>query len=133
MNEQQTGTVNRIFELVNEINEIHDNMFSEPGKFSSLMDRMKLQDAKLQEIRELGKTLPEGLFAGKIVRWQVADGYAVYVVTKTNSRTAYLHPVCIGDAWQFQGVGKNGATPLAVVEAAIKREEGLSRLFGASA
>ena len=71
--------------------------------------------------------LDNGEIVGGILRWQRADGYAMYLVTKDRPLT--LQHIPFGDAWTVEaalirGLNRNDVLTM------LRRERNLSRLFG---
>jgi hypothetical protein len=62
--------------------------------------------------------------AGKQIRFQVADGYAQYVVVSLTP-VKLIH-LAIGDAWEFQYANRLRA---ADIREQVRREDALDRIF----
>jgi hypothetical protein len=73
------------------------------------------------------KALPEGTLVGALLRWQRADGYAVYRIT--NERPFTIQHVPFGDAWTVEPALIRGLT-LSDAREMVARERRLSALFG---
>lgn len=71
--------------------------------FSSYLDR---SDQLLKDLEEKEAALPEGSYEGVILRFPVADGYAMYLVQKTRPLT--LQHIPFGDAWQIPAAHLRG-------------------------
>lgn len=63
---------------------------------------------------------------GALVRFQVADGYAFYVVAKHRPLT--LRHVLIGDAWEISGAHIRGLRE-ADIRSQLRRDAALKQLF----
>lgn len=66
-------------------------------------EHQKLEDQYIEDVRESLKAgKPGDKYVGEIVQFQVADGYALYMVASMKPlELVHLH---VGDAWQFQYV-----------------------------
>ncbi len=69
---------------------------------------------------------------GKLLKFQVADGHALYLVTKVDSRYAHVRHIPFGDAWNFNGV-VNGKLDRRVAEQNIAQQAAMARLFSKAA
>lgn len=65
-----------------------------------LADEEKAEEAYTQKIVEWAKKHGSSDLRGELIRYPVADGYALYVVYSLKPATLIHVPV--GDAWQFQ-------------------------------
>jgi hypothetical protein len=87
-------------------------------------------DAFEKELMAIDKRAGRGLNVGKIVRFQIADGYAIYVVTKINARTVEVEHVALGDAWREPFIeSAGGKLSRKMAEQCVRREEALRDLF----
>ncbi len=77
--------------------------------------------ALTQWLRKNGYT---GKNTGKVVRFQVADGYAQYMLAE--GRKSVLIHLPYGDAWNYQDIGY---LPKRAILDRIKQQEGLAKLF----
>lgn len=96
--------------------------------------RVKAEDAIHAKIKALQKQVGAGVVVGKLLKFSVADGYALYLITKVLKSTVQVVHLPLGDAWHFQGVYENNSGVLClnrkVAEKTIKWHEGLEALFG---
>jgi hypothetical protein len=79
------------------------------------------KDRILSELREISDEQPDGIAAGKILSFQVADGYAMYVIMDDDygqDKIRMLH-VPAGDCYRWNGMLHGDY---------IQREHALSRL-----
>lgn len=60
----------------------------------------KREAAAFTELENASDALQEGDLVGFVMRFQVADGYASYVVTKSNPRSVELAYIPFGDNYQ---------------------------------
>ena len=81
--------------------------YGAPGRFSyyndyksdlSWEEQWKQEEEDLNKYVEVSDNLPEGEILGAVVYFPVADGHAIYRVTKKSPLTLQLIP--FGDAWQ---------------------------------
>jgi hypothetical protein len=83
---------------------------------------LERHDAAWDEAKERNRELGEGLVEGKVVRFQVADGYAVYEIVEIGdevSRVKYRPEMCL-DNYRSEAVNQ-GRIFTDTLEAACKR------------
>src|SRR4051812_791830 len=68
--------------------------------YDDIYEGFAAQDAAMQELMAASDALPEGTIKGTVLRFPVADGYAVYVVTKEKPLTIAWVPYL--DRWDVQ-------------------------------
>ena len=83
----------------------------------------------LKEAGELDRSLSPGLKVGRLVHWPVADGNAMYFVTRIGKRMVHLEHFPWGDSYRSPVV-VNGQAMRPAVEQAIRGIDGLRRIFG---
>jgi hypothetical protein len=92
------------------------------------------EDVIFNKLCDLSDKQPEAVVPGRVIRFQVADGYAHYVITKVGKRDVVVKHVDIGDGYQYSGCyldkNKNCVIPRPVVEKVLAWEIGMSKLFG---
>jgi hypothetical protein len=94
-------------------------------------EMQKIDDAWMAAVKkndELGK----GLIAGKVFRIQVADGYAVYEVTKVGPRQTcvnYRKDLVIDD-YIDRVLGAGGSFPTSAIARIMQGQDALFELFG---
>lgn len=103
-----------------------------PSDFNNY-DREKAEQ-KEKRLRELLQELEEHAFeaksmTGRTVRFQMADSYAVYLVSRVNKGTCRLQCVYIGDEWEDDRLGKQGSLPIGYVHDDICRQDAMNKLF----
>lgn len=77
-----------------------------------------------EKVREWAKANGTGKYAGEVVRFQVADGYAGYVVLSL--RPVKLIHLSVGDSYHFQYIERLTA---ADIRKQIEQEKALAKLF----
>lgn len=85
------------------------------------------QDALYDKLTEKSNSLPEGEVVGAFIRFQIADGYANYVVTKVKPLT--LQYVRLGDGYQVAAAHIRGLRKSDILEM-VRREKNLTSIFG---
>lgn len=95
-----------------------------------VLKEFKEYEERFKQEKTKSDKLPKGLVLGKLVRFQVGDGYAYYKVTRVGKRTSELtwlnlHP----DEWQEQTLGKKGVMSTKQLEATINYQEKLAEIF----
>lgn len=83
-------------------------------------------DEVYRKLTEVSVSLPEGEVVGAFVRFQIADGYANYVVTKAKPLT--LQCVALGDGYQIPMAHMRGIRKADIL-AMIKQEKAWNELF----
>lgn len=80
--------------------------------------------------KDFAENLPEGLHIGKMLSVPAGDGCAFYVVTKVNKKTVDIEWRGFSpDRWVDFRFGGEGREPKDVIEAMVRREDGMRRLF----
>jgi hypothetical protein len=67
---------------------------------------MKRQNKLINELEELA--IKYKTILGRTVRFQMADSYAVYLITKVNKKSARLTWINYCDGWQNERIGSEG-------------------------
>jgi hypothetical protein len=94
-------------------------------------DKYRAEERAIREqIKALSASAGKGLAPGKHLRWQVADGYAEYIVSSVGKTACKLAHIPLGDGYRFMGVDRNGNCLTSVVKAAVEGEELMVSLFG---
>ena len=71
-----------------------------------------------------------GTLVGRMIREQIADGFAVYVILKENKTTVRVGVVSgIDDDWVIPNIGREGSLSKDYVINKLESEEALSKLF----
>lgn len=86
-----------------------------------------------KQVEQLQTDIGDGLVPGRHLRWNVADGYAHYLVVKVNKRDVELVHLDYMDGYWFQGCWQEGDKvycPRPVAEQAHQWHTGLKKLFG---
>jgi hypothetical protein len=68
-----------------------------PGFTFTGFEDFHKQDAALKELLRTSKNLPEGEVVGAVLRFQIADGWAYYIVT--SERPLTLQHIPFGDGY----------------------------------
>ena len=85
-------------------------------------------DQVLKEAEALDSSLSPGLKVGRLVHWPVADGNAMYFVTRIGKRMVHLNHFPWGDSYR-SSVVINGQAMHPAIEQAICGIDGLRRIF----
>lgn len=85
------------------------------------------EEAYVKQVSEFAKANGKGKLAGEEIRFQVADGYARYIVYST-SPVVLLH-LPIGDAWQYQYANRLTASD---IKEEVRRSQAIAKLFSKS-
>lgn len=71
---------------------------------------MKAQNEALEELQRKSDTLPEGEVVGAVLSFQVADGYAMYLVTKAKGNSIELKHIPFCDDYSIAAAHIRGLT-----------------------
>ena len=114
-------TLARQIGLVEEIN-ILGSHFS--------MENYRKQEALFKDLQDgAKKAFAEGFtLRGSLIRFQVADGYAHYLIVKDTVKWVHVMHISIGDAWNYSGV-IDGKLDARVAFKQVQWERGLAELF----
>lgn len=83
-------------------------------------------EGMLKALTDAAASVPEGGMVGVLLRFQVADGFAMYRVSKASPLT--LEHVPYGDAWQIQVAHVRGIRKADVLEQA-RSARAMARIF----
>jgi hypothetical protein len=95
--------------------------------FDSSMRKMSRQDEMVDELRTLA--MEQNTMLGRIMKFPMADSYALYVITHMKKNVAILKWVDYCDGWQDDRLGLGGPLPLSYVEERIRGEDSISKIF----
>jgi hypothetical protein len=118
----------KLNQKMKELLEVSDQEVPRKDFFKSLQAKMKKQDELMEEIKILAREL--GTVQGRILQFPRGDGYALYMVSKVNKRTARVVWIDYGDAWTDQRVEDNPNLSLDYVIRVTKGRDEVDRLFG---
>ncbi len=90
---------------------------------------MSAGDDKLKELQATSDALPDGEIVGGLVRWQRADGYAVYIVIADKPLTLAHVDYC--DGYQVEGALIRGLRR-GDIEGMLGQEKRLHAMFAES-
>jgi hypothetical protein len=114
------------------INQLIKKLFTVSDKivngWPDMEKKMKEQDDLLDELEKESKG--QKTLLGGIVRFPMADSYAIYVVTKVNKKTATLKWLDYCDGWVDSRCGKECSISLNYVENHINGKRKLDEIFG---
>lgn len=107
-----------------------DNLVPIESKFNPLDEYARYVEDTYLAAKNVSDCLPDGVHKGKLFRVPCGDGYAYYIVTKVNKKTVDIEwrGYCL-DRWVDERFGYGGREKRDVIEALIRREDGMKRLF----
>ena len=111
-------------ESMNEIEPVFTFGSKDTNSFDNIMKRQKNLMDELKTLARANSTL-----LGRTVRFQMADSYALYVVTKVNKNSVRLTWVKYCDGWQDGRIGYESNIDINYVTQEVKREDALARMF----
>lgn len=94
---------------------------------NSLMAIMAYQERLIDELSVLAQKNCTVL--GREIKFQMADSYAIYVVTKVGEKHCEVTWVRWCDAWQDDRLGSQGVLETAYVMQKVRQEDALKKLF----
>jgi hypothetical protein len=98
--------------------------------FNPLDEYHQYLEDEYHKAKDFAESLPEGLHVGKLLSVPVGDGCAFYVVIKVNKKTVDIEwRGFSADRWIDFRFGSGGREPRDVIEAMVRREDGMRRLF----
>ena len=109
---------------LNDIEPIHSFNSTSPNSWRNLM---KSQNELMDEIEELA--IKHNTILGRIVRFQMGDGYAIYIVTKVNKKSARLTWIRYCDEWVDDRIGYESNVNIDYVKQKLNQSDALKRLF----
>jgi hypothetical protein len=89
---------------------------------------MKRQDELMSEINELARK--NCTILGREIKFQMADSYAVYVITKVNKKSVQVSWINWCDGWVDDRLGRQGTLDINYAMQQVRREDALQQLFG---
>jgi hypothetical protein len=98
------------------------------GEGIKIEEELKKQEEALQKLQRVSDTLAAGELVGAIIRFQVADGYALYLVTKVTSKGVEVQHIPWCDGYQIPAAHMRGLTKSDILQQ-INAEKALSNLF----
>ena len=122
--------MDKINNLVSEAENHYKGISSGGCDFSTYEE----QETRLyKQLKEISVSVGTGLKVGKHVKFQVADGYANYIVTKILGSTVLVKHLPLGDSYTFLGVYEtddgNLALPTMVAKRQVERSEFMEEMF----
>lgn len=104
-----------------------------PEDYSNYLARLKAGERSEHQkaadaLFERAAALPPGVIEGAILKFPVADGYAMYLVTKDTGRTVEVKHIPYADAWQVHPALLRGLTRKDIVRQ-VEGERKLAALF----
>ena len=105
-----------------------------PFDWNSKGDRSKEFDKRWDRQRLLIEELEKHAFeaksmTGRIIRFQCADSYAMYLVIKVNKTTCRLQWLDVGDGWEDARLGDSGSISLNYVHDDICYQDRMKKAF----
>ena len=93
--------------------------------WDKLEETMKQQDELIAELLVLARA--NNTFLGRIMKFQMADSYAMYVVTKVNKATVQLKWLRYCDAWVDDRIGKEGTVSMSYAKSVFDLKDYLDK------
>lgn len=106
--------------------QLHKNPYPMPTNKDWRLE-FDLQGEEIARLRKTSAALPEGEIVGGLIKFQIADGYAHYLVTKASPLTVQWVPYC--DNYQASAPTIRGLNK-ADIQQMLGWERKLDSLFG---
>jgi hypothetical protein len=103
---------------MNKIEPVFQLRSTDPNSIDNIMKR---QETLMDELKTLSRA--NNTLLGRVIRFQMADSYAVYVVTKVNVNTVRLSWVKWCDAWVDDRIGYEGNIDIDYINKKVQLEE----------
>jgi hypothetical protein len=81
------------------------------SNFDSIHEKMDKQDEIILELNNLAKE--NNTIVGRVIKFQMADSYAIHLITKVTTKTATLEWIDYCDGWCDERLGEVGELPIA--------------------
>lgn len=109
---------------------VHNAILSLNAKqdYKDIDAMLKRQEADMKILTDYAASLPDGNIVGSMVRFHIADGYAVYVVASAKP-LALLHLNGYCDGYAIPEAHMRGLK-VADIQQKVRQEQAMSRLFG---
>jgi len=115
--------INKLLSISGEVN-INDPKCYEHNSFT---ERMKEQNQLMNEIKVLAKKY--NTIWGRILKFPMADSYALYIIIGMNKKTVTVHWLNYCDGWKDNRLGVYGKLDMAYAMSTIHGEDRLEELF----
>ena len=99
------------------------------GKGQKFEEAMRQQTELMDRLEAISDQAPEGVSVGRMIRYQVADGYAFYVITRVFGSSVSVAHVPFGDAWTSPVV-RGGKMTYGHAADAVQKAAAMRKLFG---
>jgi CRISPR/Cas system-associated exonuclease Cas4 (RecB family) len=96
--------------------------------FTDISNKMKMQDKIINEIKDMSKS--NNTLLGRVLKFQVADSYAYYIITKVNKKSVKVEWIDYYAGWADHRIGYRGLLDLSYTKQTIESEDKLSKIFG---
>jgi len=104
-------------------------LFEGQGRCKDFEEARRQETALMDQLEAISDQAPEGVSVGRMIRYQVADGYAHYVITRVSGSSVSVAHVPFGDAWTSPVV-RNGRMSYGHAADAVQKAAAMRKLFG---
>ncbi len=112
-------------EIKNKIKELLS--FNSDKRGMNVMEQIDFHNSIFNELEELAKK--HDTILGRTIRFQMADSYAVYLITKVNKNTVKVHWIDYADGWMDHRLKEQGLLDMEYVLSDIKAQDMLNKFF----
>lgn len=118
----------KIKQKIVELIRLSNKKFDDFGKgWDAIKAKSDAQNALMDELRELA--VANDTMLGRIIKFPVADGYAMYVITKVNKKTVRIVWIDYMDGWVDQRCGYEAAMDINYAKQVTDGESALRKIF----
>ena len=119
---ETTELLNKIAELLRMQEE------DSPKGWENFREHMNKQDQLMDELKEIARK--HNTLIGRTLQFQVADSYAIYLITHVNKTSVQVVWIDYCDGWTDEMVEAYGRTiPLKFAKEKVKQQDALEQIF----
>lgn len=112
---------------INELLQLNDWDWKKNNNIDEFQKRMARQNQLIKELEE--HAYDARSMEGRVIRFHMADSYALYLVVKVNKTTCRLQWLNWGDGWMDDRLGKQGSLPINFVHNNICQQDQVKKIF----
>lgn len=114
------GTMKNVVDIIDEV--LLEMKQNRERKDISFIEILTNETPFVQRLEDLSNALPDELIPGKMVSFQVADGYASYMIVRVGARDCVVRHIPYADCYHSSGEFKNKKGESIISTREIKRQ-----------
>ena len=124
-------TSEQVWDLYNRIWDFKEKRDKErPANWNEYFEAERVLE---DEVNKMDKDAGKGLQIGRVLRFQVADGYAQYLIVEIKPRTVKALHLPLGDAYaNLYAVTKTGSCKRSIAEQNVNGADAWDRIFASN-